>query len=105
LSTRNSEDTRAASGNEQTNRPDQREQPGQPGQTRPTSPPTPGGAIGDKPRMSLASRITSSYNRMLILCMSIGLFIMLAATAWFDYSCLVREAKPTLDQIKGMRRL
>ncbi|HOQ75790.1 MAG TPA: ATP-binding protein [Thermoclostridium sp.] len=105
MSTRNSEETRAASGNEQTNRPDQREQPGQPGQTRPTSPPTPGGAIGDKPRMSLASRITSSYNRMLILCMSIGLFIMLAATAWFDYSGLVREAKPTLDQIKGMRRL
>ena len=41
-----------------------------------------GREAGDKPRMSLASRITSSYNRMFILCISTGLFIMLAVTAF-----------------------
>jgi len=59
----------------------------------------------DKPRMSLASRITSSYNRMLILCLSLGLFIMLAAAAFLDYYGLISDARPTLDEIKGIRRL
>ena len=64
-----------------------------------------GREAGDKPRMSLASRITSSYNRMFILCISTGLFIMLAVTAFFDYSGLTRRAEPALEGIRSLRRL
>lgn len=55
---------------------------------------------GEKPRNSLASKISSSYNRMFILCMSAGLFLMIIAFAFMNCAELVRGAKPWLDRIR-----
>jgi len=57
----------------------------------------------ERPRLSLASKITSSYNRMFILCMSIGLLILLAIAAFFDYADLINDAEPSISRIKKLR--
>lgn len=59
----------------------------------------------ERPRVSLASKITSSYNRMLIFCMSAALIIMLALAAFFEYADVMEKAKPALDRIKGSKNL
>jgi len=93
LSTRSNQDSRIGSGKDK------------PNQTKPVSPSVPGRETDEKPRISLASKISSSYNRMFILCMSVGLFIMLAVTAVLDCKGLIREVKPRLDQIMSARRV
>ena len=93
MSTRSNQDSRIVSGKDK------------PNQTKPVSPSVPGRETDEKPRISLASKISSSYNRMFILCMSVGLFIMLAVTAVLDCKGLIREVKPRLDQIMSARRV
>lgn len=71
------------------------------GTTRRNSPPAPNPGTGGKQGNSLASKISSSYNRMFILCMSVGLFLMIAAAALIDCAGLLRQAKPELESIKN----
>lgn len=93
MSVRNNQDIRIASGKEE------------PGQTKPAGPSAPVPKTVERPRTSLASKISSSYNKLFILCMSVGLFLMLAFTAVFDYAGMAREAEPWLDRIRNAGRL
>lgn len=65
------------------------------------SPPAPNPATAGKPGNSLASKISSSYNRIFILCMSVGLFLMIATMALIDCAELLRHATPGLVRIKN----
>lgn len=75
------------------------------GDPRQTSPSAPNPEAGGRRRGSLASKITSSYNRMFILCMSVGLILMILVTAFFDFAGPVWLARPRLDQLRSIRKL
>ena len=71
----------------------------------PSSPPEPAPKADEKIRISLASKISSSYNRMFIIWFSAAVLILIIVIVLFDLVYLIKEEKPYLDNIKSENRL
>ena len=89
---RNNDDISIVSGKAETS-PKQRKIPSDPPEKAPKT--------GEKIRISLASKISSSYNRMFIIWLSAAVLILILAIAVFDLTSLLKEEKPYLDKIKS----
>lgn len=68
----------------------------------PKEKPGPVPKTGEKIRISLASKISSSYNRMFIVWISAAVLILVLVVALFDLISVLRNEKPYLDRIKGI---
>lgn len=64
--------------------------------------PAPVTSIAEKPRLSLATKLTSSYNRLFITWMSIALVVVVFSMILFNAVIMINDARPSVDRIKGL---
>lgn len=58
-------------------------------------------ASGEKTRISLASKISSAYNRMFTIWLSVGIAILILMLVAFDFISVINSRRPYLDDIRN----